>query len=520
MKLIINNTLKTITIGALVVLGACTDLDEKVYDTYVASNFPNSDEEIGAAASAPYSNLYGVMNHGNYFSMQEVSSDEVVIPQRGGDWFDGGTWLRVHQHEYNSREEVFNNVWNSAFEAINAVNRIINSFLDESGEISEGNEALVAELSVLRAYYYFWLLDAFGRVPIVSSVGQENIVQNDRTEVLQFVIDEIESNADLLSKDIVPTYGRVNFYAAHALRAKVYLNKAVYEAPVGTRNFNFTQEDMDAVIASCNIVTEGGYTIEGVGYSSVFNANNALNPEHIWVIPYDQVFANGFNLAQMTLHYQSQATFNLQQQPWNGYATLEEFYNSYSSTDSRKANNFLAGPQTDAQGNPLLDDAAEDNDPDGAQINFTPTINELAPNALRQAGARIFKYNFEQGATPELNNDFPIFRYGDIILMKAEAIWRGGNDPEGETALELVNRIRARAGVDDFTTLNEDNLLAERGREMFAETWRRNDLIRFGKYNDPWWAKPADQSGHVNVFPIPDPQINATDNLTQNDGYN
>jgi hypothetical protein len=136
--------------------------------------------------------------------------------------------------------------------------------------------------------------------------------------------------------------------------------------------------------------------------------------------------------------------------------------------------------------------------------------------ALRQAGARVGKFEFELGATPDLSNDFPVFRYADVLLMKAEVLLRTGN---AGGALTLVNQIRDRAGVADFTSLDLDQLLAERGRELFSEVHRRTDLIRFGKYNAAWWEKPVDPSTHVNILPIPRAQLDANPNLRQNPGY-
>jgi hypothetical protein len=179
--------------------------------------------------------------------------------------------------------------------------------------------------------------------------------------------------------------------------------------------------------------------------------------------------------------------------------------------------NFLVGPQFSAGGQLLLDtDSGPAADPDPV-LNFTPRINEIQPNAFREAGARIGKFEFILGATENLDNDFPVFRYSDILLIKAEALWR--QSAGDATALALVNQIRARAGVAPFASLNADNLLAERGREMFAELKRRTDLIRFGKYNDARWAKPKDPSDHVNIFPIPRAQLDANKSLRQNPGY-
>jgi hypothetical protein len=217
----------------------------------------------------------------------------------------------------------------------------------------------------------------------------------------------------------------------------------------------------------------------------------------------------------MTLHYLSQQTYDLLEQPWNGYSSLEEFYNSFTDEDVRK-NSFLEGPQFSSSGERLLDLSAEDNDPDGQPLTFTPEINELAPGALRQAGVRVGKWEFASGNPNSLSNDFPLFRYADVLLIRAEALWR--QTPGDVEALSLVNQIRTRAGLPALGSMNADDFLAERGREMFAEGWRRSDLIRFGKYNDPWWEKGVSPD-YVNIFPIPRQQLQSNLNLQQNPGY-
>lgn len=233
----------------------------------------------------------------------------------------------------------------------------------------------------------------------------------------------------------------------------------------------------------------------------------------------------------MTLSYLHQESFNLAAQPWNGFCTVEDFFNLYEDTDLRKGQpgtengpssvrgNFLWGPQWDLSGTKRLQDdgtLASGVDPDGVPFTLRPEVNELAPEAWREAGARITKFEIEVGGTQNMNNDFPLFRYSEALLIRAEALWR--QDPGSAEALDLINQIRTRAGVEPFTELTEDNMLAERGREMFAETTRRSDLIRFGKFQDAWWARPA-QPEYKELFPIPRGQLDANPNLNQNPGY-
>lgn len=480
---------------------SCSNLEEEVFSDIDANSFGKTEEEAKAAFGSIYTQLYNFCNHNTIWSVQEVSSDELVIPQRGGDWYDGGQWLRMHRHEYTATEESFNNAFRFCYQGISLCNSLLRN--------PNLGADLKPEIRAVRALYYFWLLDMFGNVPIpteASAAFTEGT--KSRAEVYAFVEKELNEVIPSLKKDVTGTgYARMNFYAAKALQAKLYLNAQVY---TGTAKWAEAKAACDAIIA------DGKYQLE-TSFKDAFKTENKASKENVFVIPYDEVNAQGFNLPQMTLHYESQKTYNLVSQPWNGYCSVQEFYNSFDANDTRRAANFVAGPQFAADGVTRLQDAsAEPTDPDGQALTFTPALNELFPNCLRQAGVRVGKFEYKSGATQNLSNDFPIFRYADVILMKAEAMLRL-NDAAG--ALVEVNRIRARAGVTAFTSVTLDNLLAERGREMFAEAWRRQDLIRFGKYSATRQYKPTTTANHKLVFPIPQPQLNSNSNLRQNTGY-
>ena len=526
---------------AMVLLGinqSCTNLDEEIYSDLTSENFPTTEEQFISALGATYTSLYGLLNHNSIFSLNQVSSDETLIPHRGADWFDGGQWLRVHQHSYNDAEESVNNGWNFLYGGVNNCNRVIALFetLVEDGSVTaEDAAAFIAEVKTLRALFYYWLLDGYGNVPIVTNENSDDPTPatRSREEVYAFIEAELNENVPNLSKaKDVTTYARMNYWAGKALQAKLYLNSGVYTG----------KDEYEKALAACEeIIDSGLYELEG-NYFANFNADNLASKENIFVIPYDEAQAQGFNLPQMTLHYSSQATFNLQDQPWNGYCSMAEFYNSYDDTDARKGTwgnqqvrgNFYAGPQYDSDGStPLIDPGVEGwiqdpdtgdwsldpdadiQDPDGPELVFTPELNELEPNCLRQAGVRVGKYEFESGATPNLNNDFPILRYADVLLMAGECLHRMGMSGDGAMYVDMV---RERAGLTGLGTLTDEDLLAERGREMFHEGWRRQDLIRFGVYGDTWEFKPASDACKE-LFPIPANQIAANPNLDQNDCY-
>lgn len=528
-------------IVAMLLLGfnqSCTNLDEEIFSDLTSENFPTTEEQFISALGATYTSLYGLLNHNSIFSLQEVSSDEMMIPHRGADWFDGGQWLRVHQHSFNDAEESVNNGWNYLYGGVNNCNRVIALFetLVEDGKVAEEDAtAFIGEVKVLRALFYYWLLDAYGNVPIVTSFDESepNPPTKSRQEVYDFVESELAANVPNLSKaNDVSTYARMNYWSGKMLQAKLYINAEVY---IGK------DEYAKALEACEEIIDSGLYNLEA-DYFANFNADNSGSAENIFTIPYDEAQAQGFNLAQMTLHYANQNTFSLAEQPWNGYCSLQEFYNSYDDTDVRKGEygnqkvrgNFLAGPQYNAGGTVAAIDAGVEGwiqdpnsgvwspdpnatiqDPDGPDLVFTPEINEIEPNCLRQAGVRVGKFEYENGATANLNNDFPIFRYADVLLMAAECLHRMGMSGDG---LMYANMVRSRAGQPDFGALTDDDLLAERGREMFYEGWRRQDLIRFGAFGDAWDFKAPSEPCKT-LFPIPINQINANPNLDQNDCY-
>jgi len=484
--------------AVLILVSACSEPEQEIFTGYSAEELANSDNPalIEVLKASAYQRIIGSWGgHNSIWSIHEVSSDEMVIAQKGGDWFDGGMWLRMHRHEFNPEEEAINNSWAYCYTAIGDINLLIQQYPDVA--------ALTAELRVLRALVYLWLIDAWGNVPIITEETTDPTPPtNTRAEVFNFIESTIQDNIALLSTDNTKT--TLNYWSAQMILAKLYLNAEVYTG---------TDRLADARTALDDIINNGPFSLE-TNFFSNFATNNDGSSENILTLPYDQDNAGGFNLAQMTGHYLTQSTYDLQEQPWNGYASLEEFYNSFEATDLRR-NSFIEGPQFSSTGVRLEDESFEVDDPDGAPLTFTPDINELEPNSLRQAGVRVGKFEFQSGAAQSLSNDFPIFRYADVLLMRAEVEVRGGTPAAG---LNFVNQLRSRAGVDPLATLDEDILLAERGREMFAEGWRRSDLVRFGRFNDAWWEKGA-SAAFRNIFPIPTQQIDANPDLVQNPGY-
>ncbi|MCO6359358.1 RagB/SusD family nutrient uptake outer membrane protein [Roseivirga pacifica] len=482
----------------LLVVSACKEPEQEIFSGLTPEEVSNSDNPalIDVLKASAYQRIIGNWGgHGSLWSMQEIASDEMIIAQKGGDWFDGGLWLRMHRHQYNAQDGAIESGWNYCYTAIGDINLLLQQYPDV--------DALNAELRVLRALVYLWLIDSYGNVPIILETDTDPTPDtNSRQEVYDFIESSVLDNIASLTTDDTKT--TLNQWSARMILAKLYLNAEIY---TGTAQWSAAKTQIDM------IVNNGPFSLES-NFFAPFATNNSGSSENILTLPYDQNNAGGFNLAQMTGHYLTQFTFDLQEQPWNGYASLEEFYNAYDDADTRK-NGFLEGPQYSSSGERLMDSSSEPDDPDGPALTFTPEINELEPNSFRQAGVRVGKFEIQSGAGQSLSNDWPLFRYGDLLLMKAEVEWKLGNDA---AALDAVNQVRTRAGVAALTTVDADILLAERGREMFAEGYRRSDLIRFGKYNEAWWEKEASDEFR-NIFPIPQGQLDVNNGLTQNTGY-
>ena len=221
-----------------------------------------------------------------------------------------------------------------------------------------------------------------------------------------------------------------------------------------------------------------------------------------------------------TLHYAQLVKYDLSGTwCWNGISMTEAMYDSYDDVDLRKSG-WLEGPQFYFNGDTLW---GYENG--GQQLNFSKTITDLDQSPEGE-GVRCFKWEMNTGLSgwETMDNDYAMFRYADILLMKAEAIMRnnGSTTSSDATVLSLVNQVRERAFGDDsqnYTSISLDELLAERGRELAFEEVRRQDLIRFGKWGDAWKFKPAHADSYKELYPLPNNAMNANPNLQQNDGY-
>jgi hypothetical protein len=327
--------------------------------------------------------------------------------------------------------------------------------------------------------------------------------------------------------------------------AKTYLNKAVFKqdpkTPAGP--FTFDPADMNKVISLVDAIAANPNLSISNNYWDNFSWENITkSTENIFVRPHD----GGINVSwatHMGFHY-SQAPSG-----WNGFTTLSDFYNSFANTDTRRGGRMLnytyrdsitptgdtvqvglmgatvgflvgqiRGPKGGTVGNPVVDLK----DRSGNPLVFTPDVSLFFSTETK--GIRTNKYPLDPSTINGTGggssaNDYVFFRLSDALLIKAEAILRGGTGTGGQTPLSIVNSIRKKRGVGDLTSVDLPILLAERGREFYQEGWRRNDMIRFGVFNDPVQQRPNASDPSRVVFPIPNIALSSNPNLKQNFGY-
>ena len=505
------NKCRNILLGmlALFAVPSCTDLDEEVYSVYTDENFPTTPEQYAALTGPIYVAAQKFFDN-NYYDMQETATDEVLVPTRGGDWFDGGKWRDMHFQTWSPSHELMRNSWDWGFNAIGTCNRVLKIF--ENAPESEGKHQTIAEIKTMRAWYYYLMMDSFGDIPLVTTFDDnaENPSQSTRTEVFEFIAKELEDNLQFLTEEVnAETYGRPTKWMAHTLLAKLYLNAEVY---TGTPQWDKVITHADAVIAS-NKYELGNY------FAQFMPDNGPADKEPIFSIPFDAVRAKGNLLFNKVLHYAHRDTYGLTTDPWNGWTTSPEFFDTFDDEDLRKEQ-WLYGQQYNSTGDPLIyDGISVVLDPYGFGTEF-----DLGGDAEvgRLVGARNVKYFPDAEAVQNnANNDFVVFRYADILLMKAEALVRKGET--GGVALDLVNQIRERAfGNSDhnLTSLTLQDIYDERGREFAMEMTRRIDMIRFGTFLDANVYKPAKTAEtHRLIFPIPSDALTTNSNLIQNPGY-
>lgn len=534
--LIILSQASILIISMLLVLSSCVNLDETVYDKVLMENYHPSSGQIGIQIIPAYDGLRKIAgrnhpdNPGDVIELQAYCTDESLVPTRsnGNDWYDGGHFQRLFEHTWTPEMLDFNTIWKFGYDQVGNANTYLYQL---NTNFPDAEEALpfIAELKMIRSLGYYYLIDFFGNVPIVTQydsthtlVGNNPDFNKGRRELFDTIVNDITNCIPYLSELSDATkYGRFNKWSAYALLAKMYINSEVWAG----------EAMYDECIAVCDsIIDSKRYSLES-DYFANFLQHNQGSKENIFVIPFDENSTEEVMCFYLkTEHYSQQGKYKTIMGPWNGFCALPAHYNSFDSIDVRR-NGWSAGPQFGADGvTPLL--CVREST--GKPLVYTPDFIDLYEpgvkydykTATEYNGARFVKYEIAEGLKNwSMGNDFVVFRYADILLLKAEALMRKNGGVATPEATSLVNKVRTRAKVKTYnaSTLTMDELLAERGKEFYQEAMRRQDLVRFGKFvRGTWMSDWYDRSGEsyfYNVFPIPQKQISANALLTQNPGY-
>lgn len=469
------------------------------------------------------------------YDYNTLTTDEAMIPIRGGDWYDGGLWENMYQHKWSANDIYLYDVWKYLFKVIVLSNQSL-SIIDSHRQLlsAEQERDFTAEVRAVRALFYYYAMDMFGQIPLVTSydVKLDQVVPSKRSEVFRFIFDELQAVAPLLadahSNKEGDYYGRVTRPVVNFLLAKLALNAEVYDDDDWTDGIRPDGKDIfftvngerknawDTCIWYCELLKDEGYELES-DYASNFAVHNESSRENIFTIPLDKnLYQNEYHYLFRSRHYKHGGAYGGSSE--NGtcatVSTVKAFGYDTDHEDSRFRINFYADTVFVDGKKIYLDN--------GNSLVYRPLelkLNLTDSPYKQTAGARVGKYEVDRTAYSDgkqVDNDIVLFRYADALLMEAEAKVRNGEDGSAE-----LNAIRERVGMPRVEA-NLDNILKERLLELVWEGWRRQDLIRFGKYTKAYDQRVPienEETGFTTVFPIPQRCLDLNKKLKQNKGY-
>jgi len=551
-------------VGILFMTNACTDLKEEVLDETLGKTL--TDDEAADGIIAPvYALLPNIFQHTTYFALQEISTDEAILPYRGGtDWGDNGIYLALHAHNTTSTDPNVRGTWDNL---VQSISRSITAITTLPTLKNANASIYLAEARGMRAYYSMLTLDLFGIVFVKEDPGTPSkIVRGD--EAVKYIESELLAVEPLVQPKSVVGPGRLNQAAVWGLLARLYLNAPVYRNLYGQADFK--SEDMDKVIQYTDKIIASGQAKLSSDYFAIFGNNNHTNEELIFAVDqrpelnghnrmaYFSISGDQFPLAAFPAANGTDGpgiTSDFYQSWVQAYGAVDpkrdpRFYQENMSIYSNKADTCITdasykinrGIMRGQQYGAFRVNGAFVRCPDGKLkigrlgyvtrsrpdllVNFSEKIDFTTAGSNYNSGFRVEKYEFSSQSNTGRNKgeaDIVIVRLADIYMMRAEAKLRKG---DAASALADVNTVRASRTATlappALTSMTLDLLFRERGFEFYWEMLRRTDMIRFGKYEGTWTEK-TNADPKKRVFPIPQTAIDGASNLPgymkQNDGY-
>ena len=497
--------------AACLILTACTNLDEEIFSKISKENFFTTEEQFVKYSARAYSSLQHWGTEKSLWTFNIQHTNEVCVPVNpNGGWWDDGRYNEVHIHSISSSNRLLEMAWEYCFNGITACNDVLDMF-DSVDMDFPAKDRVIAEVKVLRAYYYMCAMDEWGNIPFSISKKETGYPEKKgRDFVFPFIEKEIKDNIQYLQEDPTPEYyGRITKGAADAILAKLYLNA---EKWIGRPMWAEAE-------AACKEIIDGGKYSLAENYKDNFKVDNESSPEQIFAIPFSTVYTtsdhNAFLIYMSTLPADLCAPFGINAKAWDGLCGEPDFLASYDPADTRKKDTWLFGQMYDKDGKALEFEP-------GVPYVIDPDMPEsvFGKDARRTAlqGARIGKWTYQTdgkltGGQVGMDNDFFLLRYADVVLMYVEALVRQDRAAEAAAVTDF-QKIRTRAGLSAMTAseLTLDNLYWERAHELAIEGWHRQDMIRFDKYLEAWWAKP-EKSESDYLLPIPKTAVAANPNL-------
>lgn len=536
-------TIFAVTFAAVAV--SCTDLDVDVKSQY--TEYPTQSEVAleGKMADVYYA-FRGALGN-NYNRYMTFASDEATGLSFDGDYYDGAQNVNPTLHNFKA-EDVTLNYWGDIAGGITKCNKVLDEF---KGNTDPLTLSYISAARVMRAFYHFILMDSYGDVPVLDRLYDEGeaIERKPRKEVAEFIEKEIlESLPNLSDENNEATYGKPNKWMAEALLVKLYINWGVYTCgDVTTYDAASTANAKlnDCVKYCDDIIASGKFNLND-SYRKKFMYDNGVQiADFIYAMPYDCVSAQGLVYGRYRSFRKIDSGSPVgyyggtMKNSCAGIVAMNPEFADLFSLEGDDRNKAVLGGKVYVH-DPLTGE--ETSVPymyKDVQLEFTKTItlkeggdeqlNAGADTDGWRQGWRSIKFypnpNEYSAYSRNQSNDVPIFRFADIILTKAEAILRGANATNGDTPQSLMNQIRGYVHapeIDHAPSLQE--LLDERGREFFDENWRRNDMIRFGTFeNEYGFHKKGFPNAQFDktrrIFPVPQSVLNENTNWKQNSGY-
>jgi hypothetical protein len=544
----INKYIVTVLMAAS--LAACTKLDTALNDSFTPSGSGGSVDPNSLLTNA-YNDINALFtNQDQLFSLEETTTDECLVPTRGGDWDDNGVWRVLHAHTW----DVTHTQAQSIFVALGKLESDATTVL-----AFKPTADVAAQAVFLRSLAQFYFVDLYGQVPY-RTVEKYNSIDASPVMSPADAIDTLTTNLRGIISALNTANGpyKASPDAARFLLMKVLLNKQAFLNKQSPAAADVADMEEVRTLGQAIMSSSAGYKLTSHYFDNFSPNNGNQDPGYGWGPGTEMIFAypnypgqaqtaDGISSAgidarwMMTLHYNSyghKGESIYGGAGWNGFSTVADFYNAFDASDTMRKGNTAYPGVTDKSGLKvgLLEGQQYDEngamrlDRNGNPLKFDTAVHLIEPDplTLEGNGVRIIKYapDYENYNSGHQGNQLQLFRYADVILMIAEADLRGASGGSGE-ALSLVNQLRSARKADALATLtlvNTGNLydattiLAERQKELYWESWRRQDLIRFGVFLQPWALKTADDPKYL-LFPIPATQLVANPNLKQNPGY-